>query len=82
MKTALEDEKFLDSLPDDSYWWNIQAILRERDALIEATRRSGLATPSKEMQEAYGRRIETYLQDPTTSYYFSKFLDNDGFDKD
>ena len=82
MKTALEDEKFLNSLSDDSYWWNIQAILRERDALIEATRRSGLATPSKEMQEAYGRRIETYLQDPTTSYYFSKFLDNDGFDKD
>jgi hypothetical protein len=82
MKTALNDEKFLNSLPDDSHWWNIQAILRERDALIEATKRAGLASPSKELREAYGRRIETYLQDPTTLYYFNKFLDNDGFDKD
>jgi hypothetical protein len=82
MKTALNDEKFVSTLSEDSYWWNIQAILRERDAIIEAAKASGLASPSKEMQALYGMRISTYLQDPTTAYYFSKFLDNDGFIKD
>ena len=79
MTTALDDEKFRASLPEDSYWWNIEAILNERTEMIQSAMRQGLAAPSKAQKEVYGERIAPYLKDPSTAYYFNKFLDNDPF---
>jgi hypothetical protein len=79
MTTALDDEKFRASLPEDSYWWNIEAILNERTEMIQSAIRQGLAAPSKAQKEIYGERIAPYLKDPSTAYYFNKFLDNDPF---
>ena len=81
MLTALEDQKFRNSLPEDSHWFSLEKILKERELMIEAARQRGLSSPNKEMQQLYGQRIEIYLQNPTARYYFDKFLDNDPFDE-
>jgi hypothetical protein len=79
MKVALNDEKFRNSLSDDSYWFDIEGILNERDLLVEAARNMGKATPSADMKEMYGERIMPYLQNETAKYYFYKFLESDTF---
>jgi hypothetical protein len=79
MKVALNDEKFRNSLPEDSYWFDIEGIINERDLLVEAARDTGKATPTKEMKEVYGERIMPYLQNETAKYYFYKFLESDTF---
>ncbi len=79
MKVALDNEKFVSSLPEDSYWFDIEGIMNERDLLVEATRSMGKSTPSAEMKEKYGERIMPYLQNETAKYYFYKFLESDTF---
>jgi hypothetical protein len=79
MKVALNDEKFMSMQPEDSFWYDLEGIIEERDALIEATRAAGKKTPPKEWKEAYGKAIAPYLANETASYYFYKFLENDTF---
>ena len=79
MKVALNDEKFMSTQPEDSFWYDLEGIIEERDALVEATRASGRKTPPKEWKEAYGAAIAPYLANETASYYFYKFLENDTF---
>lgn len=79
MKVALNDEEFVNSLPEDSYWFDIEGILNERETLLEATKAKGLKSPSAEMKEVYARKVIPYLANETTKYYFYKFLDSDSF---
>jgi hypothetical protein len=79
MKVALNDEKFMSTLPEDSWWYDMEGIIEERDALIEATRDSGRKSPPKEWKEAYAEAIAPYLANETTKYYYYKFLENDTF---
>jgi hypothetical protein len=79
MKVALNDEKFMSTLPEDSWWYDMEGIIEERDALIQDTRDSGRKTPPKEWKEEYAKAIAPYLANETASYYFYKFLENDTF---
>lgn len=79
MKVALNDEKFMNSLSEDSYWFDIEGIINERDLLVEATRSMNKSAPTAEMKEKYGERIMPYLQNETAKYYFYKFLESDTF---
>jgi hypothetical protein len=79
MKVALNDEKFMSSLPEDSWWYDMEGIIEERDALVRDTINSGRKSPPKEWKEAYGEAIAPYLANETTRYYFYKFLENDTF---
>jgi hypothetical protein len=79
MKVALNDEKFMSTLPEDSWWYDMEGIIEERDALVEATRASGRKTPPKEWKEEYAKAIAPYLANETASYYYYKFLENDTF---
>lgn len=79
MKVALNDEKFMSTLPEDSWWYDMEGIIEERDALIQATRDSGRKTPPKEWKEAYAKAIAPYLANESASYYYYKFLENDTF---
>ncbi len=80
MYTALDDEYFVSTLPEDSFWFGIEAILNERADMIQSANRRGFASPSREQRELYAERIAPYLANPTTAYYFNKFMDNDPFD--
>ena len=79
MKVALNDENFRNSLAEDSFWFDLEGILNERDLLVEATRDMGKLAPTADMKERYGERIMPYLQNDTTKYYFYKFLESDTF---
>lgn len=79
MKVALNDEKFRNSLSEDSYWFDIEGIINERDMLVEAARDMGKSAPTADMKEVYGERIMPYLQNETAKYYFYKFLESDTF---
>jgi hypothetical protein len=79
IKVALNDENFTSTLSEDSWWYDMEGIIEERDALVEATRNSGRKTPPKEWKEAYAQAIAPYLANETASYYYYKFLENDTF---
>ena len=79
MKIILEDDKFMKDLPEDSYWFGIEAIISERDKLVNAMIANGKSTPGAKNLERYESKIAPYLQDPTVEYYYNKFLDNDNF---
>jgi hypothetical protein len=69
----------MSTLPEDSWWYDMESIIEERDGLIEATRNSGRKTPPKEWKEIYAKAISPYLENETTKYYYYKFLENDTF---
>jgi hypothetical protein len=79
MKVVLEDDAFMKDLPEDSYWFGIEAIIAERDKLVNAMIANGKSTPGTRNLEIYDSNISVYLQDPTVEYYYNKFLDNDNF---
>jgi hypothetical protein len=79
MKVVISNEKFMKELPEDSYWFGIEAIITERDKLVNAMVENGKSTPGTRNLERYDKNIAPYLQDPTVEYYYNKFLDNDNF---
>ena len=79
MEIALSDEKFTNTLSKDSFWWDLEQILLIRTELINEMQRSGKATPGTENLMRLENRVAPYLRNPTTKYYWEKFLNNDNF---
>jgi len=76
---ALNNEKFTDTLPANSFWWDLKEIIVIRQELVEEIQQSGRSTPDRYNLELLEKRVEPYLQNPTTKFYWEKFFNNDNF---
>jgi len=79
MTVALSDEKFRNSLSPDSFWWDLEEIIAIRQELVDAMILAERRTPDRENLIILEERVAPYLRNPTTKYYWEKFLNNDNF---
>lgn len=79
IETIMADKEFRSSLSKDSHWYDLEDIIDVRAELIGEMRQAGRSTPGSEMEVRLERKIAPYLQNPTTRYYWEKFLNNDNF---
>lgn len=81
MSVALNDEKFRNSLSEDSYWLDIEEIINLREDMVQSAMNKGLASPNTGQKERYAIEVNKFMDNPTTAYYFNKFLADDEFTK-
>lgn len=75
----LSDEKFVNSLSPDSFWFDLEEIIAIRQELILGMQEFGQTTPGTYNLMVLEQRVAPYLENPTTKYYYYKFFDNDNF---
>lgn len=79
IETMMADKEFRSSLAKDSYWYDLEDIIDVRADLIRTMREAGRSTPGTDMEILLEQKIAPYLRNPSTKYYWEKFLNNDNF---
>jgi hypothetical protein len=79
IEMMMSNKEFTDSLSKDSYWYDLQDIIDIRADLIRKMRKAGRSTPGTDKLLELEQRVAPYLQNPSTKYYYEKFLNNDNF---
>jgi hypothetical protein len=79
IETFMNNEEFRSSLAKDSYWFDLEDIISVRADLIRNMRLAGRSTPGVDMEIELEMRIAPYLRNPSTKFYWEKFLNNDNF---
>jgi hypothetical protein len=79
IETMMADKEFRSSLAKDSFWYDLEDIIDVRADLIRTMREAGRSTPGADMEILLEQKIAPYVSNPTTKYYWEKFLNNDNF---
>ena len=79
MKTMLNDPKFVDNLPKDSWWFAAEKYIQIRDSLAKYIVDNNQGAATKEQLKMVESYVQPLLQDPTFAYYYNRYLDNDKF---